>query len=107
MPVHDHRHGDCDLPPRPAREDTGTRCRWVTTLMALISRPCCAGCKIRSHIRERQEWARAANRRERYAGRREARRFAARDGGRDGAVAGARDVALDVALDSARDATGD
>ncbi|WP_239064927.1 hypothetical protein [Streptomyces sp. S4.7] len=77
LPVHDHRDGACDLPPRPTREDTDTRCRWAPTLMALITRPCCAGCKVRSHIRERQEWARAANRRERYTGRREARRFAA------------------------------
>ncbi|MFD4114306.1 hypothetical protein ACFWSJ_12705 [Streptomyces niveus] len=74
LPVHDHRHGPCDLPTGPVRDETDTRCRWALTLGALIARPCCAGCKVRSHIKERQEWARAGNRKERYAGRREARR---------------------------------
>lgn len=84
LPVHDHRHGPCDLPPRPAREDTDTRCRWARTLMTLVARPCCAGCKVRSHIKERQESARAANRAERYAGRLAARRSARRsETGRD------------------------
>ncbi|MEU8995776.1 hypothetical protein ACGFSD_13315 [Streptomyces caniferus] len=79
-PVHDHRYGACDLPPHPARETAPTRCRWEDPARQLLfGGTCCAGCKVRSHIKERQEWARAGNRRERYAGRQEARRSAARE----------------------------
>ncbi|AOS64249.1 hypothetical protein [Actinoalloteichus hymeniacidonis] len=73
-PVHDHRFGVCDLPTSPAREESDTRCRWVDFAIRV---GCCQGCKIRSHIKERQEWIREANRRQRYAGRRTARRHAA------------------------------
>ncbi|GGZ29643.1 hypothetical protein [Streptomyces poonensis] len=77
QPIHDHRFGPCDLPPAPIRDDPGTRCQWEHPAMQLFyGGNCCAGCKRRSHIRERQQWAKADNRRERYAGRREARRFA-------------------------------
>lgn len=76
-PVHDHRDGPCDLPPHPTREETRTRCRWQETVLMLFGRSCCAGGKKRSHVRERQQWARIGNRRERRAGRREARRLAA------------------------------
>ncbi|RCV54427.1 hypothetical protein [Marinitenerispora sediminis] len=74
-PVHDHRFGPCDLPPHPTREDSGTRCRWYPG-MVVFGHTCCSGCRVRSHIREWQAMVRAANRRERYAGRREARRYA-------------------------------
>ncbi|NGO06350.1 hypothetical protein G5C60_01295 [Streptomyces sp. HC44] len=76
-PVHDHRYGPCDLPPDPTREGTDTRCRWEDPAAHILSgRNCCSGCKVRSHIKERQQWAKEDNRKERYAGRREARRFA-------------------------------
>ncbi|MFC4496150.1 hypothetical protein ACFPA8_18660 [Streptomyces ovatisporus] len=79
-PVHDHRFGACDLPPDPLTQDAETRCRWEGPAAHLFSGAnCCAGCKVRSHIRERQEWKKAGNRRERYAGRREARRSAAEE----------------------------
>ncbi|MFB7631965.1 hypothetical protein ACFC0M_13590 [Streptomyces sp. NPDC056149] len=74
-PVHDHRHGACDLPPSPTREEADTRCRWVPGAL-LFGFTCCAGCRVRSCRRERQELARIGNRRERYAGRRAARRLA-------------------------------
>ncbi|UNO38527.1 hypothetical protein [Streptomyces sp. MST-110588] len=83
-PVHDHRYGDCDLPPGPTRERTDTRCRWEDPGMLLIGRTCCAGCGNRSCIKERQEFTRTSNRKERYAGRREARRLAAGEGREDG-----------------------
>ncbi|GGL60788.1 hypothetical protein GCM10010129_00370 [Streptomyces fumigatiscleroticus] len=73
-PTHDHRYGPCDLPPRPAREDAGTRCRWEPGML-LFGYTHCAGCQRRSCIAERQEMDKAANRKERYAGRREARRI--------------------------------
>jgi hypothetical protein len=76
-PVHDHRYGGCDLPPNPTWEDADTRCRWADPARQLFGGTCCSGCKMRSHIKERQQWARSSNRKERYAGRREARRFAA------------------------------
>ncbi|WP_148588217.1 hypothetical protein [Streptomyces sp. WAC01526] len=76
-PVHDHRYGACDLPPHPAQEDADTRCRWEDPGMQLLGRTCCAGCNDRSCVKEWQEMVRAGNRKERYAGRREARRFAA------------------------------
>ncbi|MEK8173954.1 hypothetical protein NKH77_48485 [Streptomyces sp. M19] len=72
-PIHDHRVGSCDLPPRPTREDTDTRCRWYPDVL-LFDHSCCAGCQRRSCVKESQEMARTANRKERYAGRREARR---------------------------------
>ncbi|MEI5133405.1 hypothetical protein RB199_15995 [Streptomyces libani] len=76
-PVHDHRYGACDLPPHPTQEDADTRCRWEDPGMQLLGRTCCAGCNDRSCVKEWQEMVRAGNRKERYAGRREARRFAA------------------------------
>ncbi|MFJ7999723.1 hypothetical protein ACIQ7D_21700 [Streptomyces sp. NPDC096310] len=81
-PVHDHRHGVCDLPPSPALEAADTHCRWEDpAALLLFGAHCCAGCKIRSHIEERQRWARSAVRKERYAGRREARRAAMEENG--------------------------
>lgn len=74
-PVHDHRDGACDLPPRPGREETGTRCRWEHPDALLFRRTCCSGCSRRGCVGERQRMTKAANRRERYAGRREARRY--------------------------------
>ncbi|MEO3749448.1 hypothetical protein [Streptomyces sp. B6B3] len=80
-PVHDHRHGACDLPPRPTRELADTRCRWEHPAAQLYFGTCCAGCKVRSHIREWQQMVRASNRKARYAGRREARRWIPEDDG--------------------------
>ncbi|MET7637656.1 hypothetical protein [Streptomyces sp. NPDC005438] len=73
-PVHDHRQGDCDLPPRPTRQDPGTRCGWEAPETLVFGHTCCSGCGERSCTREWQGWVRAGNRRERYEGRREARR---------------------------------
>ncbi|MGW6740511.1 hypothetical protein ACWGDX_07150 [Streptomyces sp. NPDC055025] len=73
-PAHDHRYGGCDLPPDPTREDAGTRCWWEH---AEFGRTCCSGPNGRAAKKELGEKNRADNRRERYAGRREARRFAA------------------------------
>ncbi|MFF3753342.1 hypothetical protein ACFYYH_23210 [Streptomyces sp. NPDC002018] len=73
-PVHDHRHGDCDLPPNPTREDAGTRCRWAHSH---FGETCCSGPNGRAAGKEWGEMNRARNRKERYAGRLEARRFAA------------------------------
>jgi hypothetical protein len=42
-PTHDHRHGTCDLPPEPTREDTGTRCRWEPGML-LFGGTRCGGC---------------------------------------------------------------
>lgn len=72
-PVHDHRYGACDLPPHPTREDTDTRCRWEHPGILLFGSTCCSGCSGRACIKERQQMTRADNRKERYAGRREAR----------------------------------
>ncbi|AOS64250.1 hypothetical protein [Actinoalloteichus hymeniacidonis] len=74
QPDHDHRFGACDLPPAPTRETTDTRCRWIESLRVGF---CCQGCKIRGHIKERQQWDKHENRKQRYAGRRAARRYAA------------------------------
>ncbi|WP_017594982.1 hypothetical protein [Nocardiopsis potens] len=74
-PLHDHRYGPCDLPPGPTRETPGTRCRWEDPGV-MLGWSCCAGCNRRSCTREWQRMVRAENRRERYAGRREARRAA-------------------------------
>ncbi|MFC3996837.1 hypothetical protein ACFOVU_12980 [Nocardiopsis sediminis] len=76
-PVHDHRHGGCDLPPRPMREDAGTRCRW-----SWPGGTCCYGPNGRAAKKELGEMNRAANRRDRYAARLEARRIT--DGTADG-----------------------
>ncbi|MFG2140090.1 hypothetical protein [Streptomyces sp. NPDC048650] len=76
-PVHDHRYGACDLPPSPTGEDAEARCRWEHPGMLLFGRTCCSGCSVRGCIKERQGMARTRNRKERYAGRREARRAAA------------------------------
>ncbi|MFE0103587.1 hypothetical protein [Streptomyces sp. NPDC059009] len=80
--VHDHRFGACDLPPTPTQEDTDdTRCRWEHPGALLFGHSCCAGCTVRSCNKERQGMNKTANRKERYAGRREARRFATREDG--------------------------
>ncbi|WP_030019802.1 hypothetical protein [Streptomyces monomycini] len=74
-PVHDHRHGPCDLPPHPARRPADTRCRWEDSGMILSGSTCCAGCHRRGCGKEWQEYVKAGNRRTRYTGRREARRY--------------------------------
>ncbi|MFC4536777.1 hypothetical protein [Sphaerisporangium dianthi] len=76
-PIHDHRYGACDLPSEPTWEDADTRCRWRDPSALLYTRSCCSGCSKRACVMERQQYAKIGNRRERYAGRREARRFAA------------------------------
>ncbi|RAJ69132.1 hypothetical protein K378_02022 [Streptomyces sp. Amel2xB2] len=73
--VHDHRRGPCDLPPRPPRKDTGTRCRWEYTWFGTS---CCSGPNGRAAKKEWGEMNRARNRRDRYAARRAARRAALR-----------------------------
>ncbi|RLU79721.1 hypothetical protein CTZ27_36435 [Streptomyces griseocarneus] len=73
-PVHDHRDGSCDLPPHPMREDTGTRCRWEHPGTLLFGHTCCSGCGARGCVKERRQESRDSNRKERYAGRREALR---------------------------------
>lgn len=78
-PVHDHRFGECDLPPRPVREESGTRCRWSRPDVLLFGHTCCSGCNRRGCVREWQRMVKAGNRRERYDGRRLARRAAAGD----------------------------
>lgn len=75
-PVHDHRHGDCDLPPGPAREATDTRCRWEPGAL-LAGFHCCSGCGERACRNEWQQMVKVENRKERREGRREARRLAA------------------------------
>ncbi|MGR3933118.1 hypothetical protein [Streptomyces sp. BRA346] len=77
-PVHDHRYDACDLPPRPTREETDTRCRWEDPAALLFARTCCSGCGRRGCVREVQRYDKARNRGERYAGRREARRYLSR-----------------------------
>jgi len=76
-PIHDHRYGGCDLPPSPTQEVTDTRCRWEHPGALLFGSTCCSGCQRRACVKERQGFVRTGNRRERYAGRREARRFIA------------------------------
>lgn len=71
-PAHDHRHGGCDLPPKPTRERTETRCRWEPGML-LFGGTCCSGCGKRSCTKEQQRMVKGHNRKERYAGRREAR----------------------------------
>ena len=73
-PVHDHRYGACDLPPSPTQEATDTHCRWEPG--ALVSgRTCCSGCHRPTCVKEWQGYVKTSNRKERYAGRREARVF--------------------------------
>ncbi|ASO18994.1 hypothetical protein FHR81_001260 [Actinoalloteichus hoggarensis] len=74
-PIHDHRFGACDLPDRPTREETDTRCRWETDSLSPFGRTCCSGCPHRFCRNERQRMNKTANRDERRAGRREARRY--------------------------------
>ncbi|SHI40160.1 hypothetical protein SAMN05421803_101119 [Nocardiopsis flavescens] len=74
--VHDHRFGPCDLPERFFPERGGTRCGWEDPGV-MLGRSCCAGCNRRSCTAEWQGMVRAANRRERYAGRRLVRRYLA------------------------------
>ncbi|GIG64728.1 hypothetical protein [Phytomonospora endophytica] len=78
-PVHDHRHGPCDLPPRPSRLLDETRCRWEHPGALTFTRRCCSGCAVRGCIRERQAMTKTANRKARYAGRRAVRRHATGD----------------------------
>ncbi|MEO6087770.1 MAG: hypothetical protein ABIQ18_32125 [Umezawaea sp.] len=78
-PLHDHRHGDCDLPPKPTKESPDTSCRWEYPVMWLFYGTCCAGCSKRTCVKERQGMTKAENRRQRYEGRREARRFTGDD----------------------------
>ncbi len=75
LPLHDHRHGPCDLPPHPPRRDTGTRCRWATVTGMASPWTCCARTQERSAYKEWQGWVRADNRKVRYAGRRAARHW--------------------------------
>lgn len=70
-PVHDHRFGPCDLPSKPTRERTDTRCWWPSGWFCWT---CCAGPNGRAAKREMGVMNRAENRRNRYAARLEARR---------------------------------
>ncbi|WP_030680124.1 hypothetical protein [Streptomyces rimosus] len=74
-PVHDHRHGPCDLPPHPTRKAADTRCRWEDPGMILLGCTCCAGCQRRGCTKEWQRFVRSSNRRARYTARRETRRY--------------------------------
>ncbi|NYI03765.1 hypothetical protein [Allostreptomyces psammosilenae] len=80
-PIHDHRHGPCDLPPYPTHEAPDTRCRWEHPDALVFRHTCCSGCGERTCIKERQHMARSSNRRERHASRRAARRLAAAEDG--------------------------
>ncbi|WP_017568770.1 hypothetical protein [Nocardiopsis halotolerans] len=71
-PMHDHRHGSCDLPPKPTREKLDTHCWW---LFDRFGSPCCAGDHGRAAKREMGELNRASNRRDRHRARLEARRL--------------------------------
>ncbi|MGK5545431.1 hypothetical protein ACSNOH_11960 [Streptomyces sp. URMC 127] len=77
-PVHDHRFGACDLPPRPTRDASGTRCQWEHPGALLFRHTCCSGCGVRGCRKERRLEARARNRKQRRAVRR--RLAAAADG---------------------------
>lgn len=76
-PLHDHREpgGGCDLPPWPTRTAPDTRCRWEHPDTLLFAHSCCSGCQRRPCVAEWKRFVKAANRRERYAGRRVARRY--------------------------------
>jgi hypothetical protein len=78
-PIHDHRSGDCDLPPEQTKELPDTRCHWEVPYLLLFGGTCCAGCSKRVCVKERQGMLKERNRRQRYEGRREARRFTAGD----------------------------
>jgi hypothetical protein len=80
-PIHDHRYGACDLPPNPTWEDADTRCRWEHPGALVFGHTCCSGCGERSCTKERQQLDKISNRKERYAGRREARRLATGEDG--------------------------
>ncbi len=71
-PIHDHRHGDCDLPTTPTQDATNTRCQWGNPYALVFSHTCCSGCQRRTCAKEWRGFLKAANRKERYAGRREA-----------------------------------
>jgi hypothetical protein len=73
-PIHDHRFGPCDLPPAPTREATGTSCHWQPG-NHFYDATCCAGCNIRSCIKERQAMNKESTRKSRHAARQEARRY--------------------------------
>ena len=75
-PVHDHRYGDCDLPPKLTREDADTHCTWQHA----FGTTCCSGPNGRAAKKERGDMDRADNRKQRYAARLEARRIAAGEG---------------------------
>ncbi|GAA2096487.1 hypothetical protein GCM10009801_66130 [Streptomyces albiaxialis] len=78
-PVHDHRFGPCDLPPRPTRETTDTRCQWEHPESMLFGRAtCCAGCNKRSCYKEWQDMVRSENRKDRHGARRAAHEAARR-----------------------------
>lgn len=70
-PAHDHRHGSCDLPPNPTREEQDTHCRWA---YSWFGETCCSGPNGRAAKRESGDMNRARNRADRYAGRLEGRR---------------------------------
>ena len=78
-PIHDHRHGNCDLPPKQTKELPDTRCHWENPYTLLFGGTCCSGCSNRVCVKERQGMVKAENRRQRYEGRREARRFTGDD----------------------------
>jgi hypothetical protein len=84
-PIHDHRYGPCDLPPHPTREETDTRCRWEDPGALLLARTCCSGCSRRGCVKEWQRMVKTSNRKERYAGRREAHRYVSPEDPSDGA----------------------
>jgi hypothetical protein len=71
-PIHDHVYGDCDLPPSPTQDATDTRCQWGSPYTLVFSHTCCSGCQRRTCMKEWQGFVKTANRKERYAGRREA-----------------------------------
>jgi len=73
-PIHDHRFGPCDLPASPTREPSDTHCHWEPAAH-FFTGTCCAGCNVRSCIKERQAMNTASNRKSRYKGRQEARRY--------------------------------
>ncbi|MEU3310817.1 hypothetical protein [Nocardiopsis sp. NPDC006832] len=64
--MHDHRWGDCDLPPAPTREEPTTRCRWEHPDSMLFRRGCCAGCHKRGCTAEWQAFNKDGNRKRRH-----------------------------------------
>lgn len=61
LELHDHRWGDCDLPPAPTREEPTTRCRWAHPESMLFRHGCCAGCQKRGCTAEWQSFKDEAN----------------------------------------------